>query len=108
MLTMAEQRRAVQEAQRTGKTLREIFDEMRARKQGVTAMSYTAHEFIIEGDELGEPTGRRETYQAETVSDAVKACVYTHSLANGATHVGATGRVVYSGQNAYVFTGKAQ
>lgn len=67
--------------------------------------NWTAHEFTVTADELAEPTGRKEYYQAATLHDAVNACRYSHALTNGTTHVGPTSRVVYSGNHAYVFNG---
>ena len=57
-------------------------------------MSFRASEFDVE---TGEPTGRVEYYQADTIHDAVESVLYTRQLSNGRAEVGPTGRVVHVG-----------
>lgn len=52
--------------------------------------------------ERGEPTGRREHYQAATINEAVSKVLYTHSLKNGNCVVGKSGRTVICGSAVYV------
>jgi hypothetical protein len=61
-------------------------------------ITYDAFEF--NADSM-EETGVIETYQANNIFQAVEKCLYTHSLKNGKTFIGPTGRVVYCGNLFY-------
>ena len=57
-------------------------------------MSYRATEYHTDD---GEPTGRTETFQADSIHDAVAAVLYARQLKNAAAEVGPSGRVVHAG-----------
>lgn len=63
--------------------------------------SFIAHEFAAITSEM---TGRRETYLADTIEEAVQALLYTKRLKDGSAHVGESGLVVYCGGLGYMVT----
>ena len=48
-----------------------------------------------------EPTGRVETYMADSLRDAVQSVLYTRRLSDGGAAVGPNGLVVYSRQGVW-------
>lgn len=64
--------------------------------------TFIATEFI---SETCEATGRKEVYLAKSLQDAVRACFYAKSLVDAmTTHIGKTGKVVYTKNLAYTVT----
>lgn len=62
-------------------------------------MTFTATEF---DRATSRPTGRTETYQADTLAGAVGACLHTRQLSDRTAHQGPTGRVIYAGRRCYL------
>jgi hypothetical protein len=68
-------------------------------------MTFKTTEFDLT-DDFPKSTGCEETYIADSYERAIESFVYTRKLSSGNfTHkIGPSGRVLYSGNKAWVFT----